>query len=328
MSSHGDKVVDTLISMSLNSRQENLRLVIGKADAGKRLDRAIADWRELSRSTVLRLLDGGGVLRNGSILSRRDKGVVLQVGDVIDLDKGLGEGERPKADALTPIEVLAAGDGWVAFDKPAGMAVRPHTLDEVGTVVNVAAARFPEIVGVGEGGLRSGVVHRLDNDTSGALLIATEQSAWLRLRRAFSEHRMVKIYEALVCGTPPESGQSTMSLRVARHGPAFVEVCGEQSSEQGAYPCSLRWRVVERYGQVATRVEVDLQTGFLHQVRVMMAAMGYPVIGDTLYGRADDPVTSPRQMLHARSLSYNDVQVSSPLPDDYARVMDELRSGR
>ena len=305
----------------------NLQRIIDGNESGMRLDRLIAGWRGLSRAAVLRLLDAGLILYDGKVMGRSDKGLVVASGAVVVLDPRGAEGETIKPDTTLAIEVLAMGAGWIAVNKPAGVPVRPHDLNETGTVLNALVADDPQINGVGEGGLRSGVVHRLDNDTSGVLVIATQPSAWQRLRQDFSEHEIEKRYTALVHGSPKEQGALTLPLRVAQHSPARVAVCEDNEKVSDARACSLAWRVIERLGPSASLVDVDLHTGFLHQVRAMMAHLGWPVIGDRVYGKASTQIDAPRQMLHASSLRIEDQLIAAPLPGDMRQVMKALRDG-
>lgn len=291
---------------------------------GVRLDRAVADWRGLSRAAALRLLDQGAVRCNGRVMSRSHKGDLLRSGDRLSLAWRYEQGEAPLPDPALALDVLARGEGYSVVNKPAGVPVRPHALDETGAVLNAAAARYPQIIGVGEGGLRSGVVHRLDTDTSGALLLATSQAEWDRFREAFSSHRIQKRYVALVQGVPMDAGQSKRALRVTIHRPARVEVKPLGQGGDDARVCSLGWQVVERFGKQASLVEVELHTGFLHQVRVMMSDLGHPVIGDRVYGETED-FGAPRQMLHASSLTFEELAVEAPLPGDMLRLIDALR---
>lgn len=298
--------------------------VASSEDAGQRLDLLIAGWRGLSRRAVLRLLESGALTCNGRTLTRKHKGLEIHAGDELVLDGRYVSGEVPRADESTSVEILATGAGWVGVNKPAGVAVRPHALDELGTALNALVAVHPEVVGVGEGGLRSGVVHRLDTDTSGALVFALNDSAWSQLREAFSNHTIVKRYTALLCGVPAETGEATLPLRVAQHAPAKVEVC-DPSSQQAVRACSLGWRVVEPFEDRASWVEIDLHTGFLHQIRVMMAYLGHAVVGDTVYGSTGPKWGARRQMLHALSLGHGEIDVHAPLPADMQQVIATLR---
>jgi 23S rRNA pseudouridine1911/1915/1917 synthase len=293
---------------------------------GVRIDKALARWRGLSRAAVWRLLDQGAVTCNGRALRRKHKGDPLRVGDRLSIEPGYAQGEAPLPDAIAKQSVIQAGEGWLVIDKPAGVPVRPHALDETGTVINAAVTRHPEMIGVGEGGLRSGVVHRLDTDTSGTLLIATEQSAWEYLRDAFSEHRITKRYLALVVGSPSESGEAQRDLNVASHRPARVEVHDAGTGPSDARVCSLSWNVIERLGDRASLIEVDLHTGFLHQVRAMMNALGHPVIGDRVYGDPSAAIDAPRQMLHAKSLAFEAIHAEAPMPVDMQQVLQSLRA--
>lgn len=294
---------------------------------GVRLDRFVADWRGLSRAAALRLLDRGAVACNGRVQRRANKGDLLSVGDLVTIGQAYADGEVPLADESFSLTVLAEGDGWLVVDKPAGTPVRPHALDEKGTVLNAVVARAPQVVGVGEGGLRSGIVHRLDTDTSGCLIVATQQEAWEKLRDAFSSHRMQKRYLALVHGVPDEAGDVRRDLRVATHQPARVQVEQEGQGGEGSRTCSLAWRVLERFGDRTSLIEVDLHTGFLHQVRAMMNDLAHPVIGDAVYGGGVSSLEAPRQMLHAKSLVYDAIQAEAPMPADLQQVLQSLREG-
>src|SRR5262249_48742973 len=205
---------------------------------------------------------------------------------------------RPEGDLL--LVVLARGRGWLAVDKPPGQPVHPLLREEGGTLLNALVARHPELHGVGEGGLRSGVVHRLDVDTSGVVLFATEEEAWQRLRGAFRAHRVDKLYRALVAGRLAGEGAIEPALSVVRHRPARVAVVGGARTGAVGAPrlAGLRWRSLA-HGRAATLLEVRPRTGFLHQIRATLAHLGHPVCGDPIYGTPGDASGVPRQMLHA-----------------------------
>ena len=298
-------------------------LPIREEDRGQRLDRFLAERLSLSRSQVRRLLARGAVSVGGRSVDEDAKGLNLQPGPSVEVTPfARPEDERALSSANQPLPVLARGSGWLAIDKPAGTPVHPLREDEIGTVLNALVARFPEIHGVGEGGLRSGVVHRLDVDTSGVLLFATEEDAWQRLRGAFREHLVEKSYRALVIGALEGEGSLEVGLVTARHRPARVRVLAEAEIERarGAHIGVLSWRALEVFGSV-TLVEVRPKTGFLHQIRVSLAHLGFPVLGDRSYGPASDPIPVPRQMLHAARVSWGEVEASSPDPDDFRAAL-------
>jgi 23S rRNA pseudouridine1911/1915/1917 synthase len=230
------------------------------------------------------------------------------------------ETAEPLAQPELALRVLARGPGWIAIDKPAGMPVHPLDPAETGTALNFVVARFPEIAGVGEAGLRSGVVHRLDVDTSGALLFATEQGRWEQLRGGFRAHRVEKIYRALVHGHLTGGGELVLHLAVAQHRPARVRVveAGDARSRRTA----MRWSALEQLRD-ATLVEARPATGFLHQIRASFAHLGHPVLGDAAYGAPPSPL-APRHLLHAAYVGYRDVEAESPDAEDFAAALAAL----
>ncbi len=298
-------------------------LPILEEDRGQRLDRFLAEHLRLSRSQVRRLLARGAVSIGGRSVNEAAKGLNLQPGPVVEvIPFARPEDQRAVSAPDQPLRLLASGTGWLAVDKPAGTPVHPLREDETDTVLNALIGRYPEIHGVGEGGLRSGVAHRLDVDTSGVLLFATEEAAWQRLRGAFREHLVEKTYRALVIGALEGEGSLEVGLVTARHRPARVRVVADAELERarGVHIGVLRWRSLEVFGGV-TLVEVKPKTGFLHQIRVSLAHLGFPVLGDRTYGPANDPVAVPRQMLHAAYAGWGEIEASSPDPADFAAAL-------
>lgn len=294
--------------------------------AGLRLDRFLAAELEVSREQARRLLEAGRVQLNGRPVGAAQKGEALAAGEVVTVRGFHPPGEaRAVARPDLPLRVLAAGTGWIAVDKPAGLPVHPLREDERDTVLNAVIARYPTIHGIGEGGLRSGVAHRLDVETSGVLLFATDQAVWERLRALFARHKMAKTYRAIVLGALTRAGSLDLVLRVAQSArPARVEVVGEGPAA-GTRACGLSWRPLTPL-RGATLVEARPVTGFLHQVRVTFAHLGHPLAGDRVYGPgADaDPTGATRHMLHAARLAWDDVVVESPDPEDFAALLARL----
>ncbi len=302
--------------------------------AGTRLDQFLAGALETSRAQVRRLLEASRVRVDGRATSARDKGRGLAAGARIEVT-GFRAAEdqqiipQPSDPNGGPVlSVLARGLGWLAVDKRAGAPVHPLLEDETGTVLNAVVSLFPEVRGVGERGLRSGVVHRLDVDTSGVLLVATEQPSWDRLRDAFRDHRVQKVYRAIVAGTLTEAFEQEVGLVVAQHKPARVKVVAAPPRD-GSVPARGVRLAVQRIRPLealagATLVEIRPRTGFLHQIRATLAALGHPVLGDTVYGDVAD--AAPRHMLHAARVTVDEVDASSPDPDDFSQVLLNLRS--
>jgi 23S rRNA pseudouridine1911/1915/1917 synthase len=298
------------------------RFEISAEEADQRLDVVLARRLALSRGQTRKLLEGGSVSLDGVPVSRSVKGLALVAGARIEVAGFVHPSERqalPDPDA--PLSILAEGPGWLAVDKPAGWPVHPLAPDERGTVLNALVARRPAVQGVGEGGLRSGVLHRLDVDTSGVLLFATEQGVWEELRDAFAGHAAAKTYRALVAGAPPDAGRLDLRLVVAQHRPAFVRV----AKGKGGRGTRMAFRVLERFTPAArpglasaALVEVRLETGFLHQA-------GHPLLGDRLYAPPELAAAAPRQMLHCARIEIGDVVAESPDPPDLAAAVRALR---
>ena len=295
-----------------------------------RLDAFLAHRLAIGRTQIKRLLERGAARLDGRRVGWKDKGLFLCPGQLISIKSFHPPRETPVLPQLElPLTILDHGDGWVAVDKPTGMPVHPLRPDEEDTVLNALIARYPQIQGIGEAGLRSGVVHRLDVDTSGVLLFATTHPMWQTLRRAFAQHATRKIYRAIVRGELHDQANEVMDLVVSRHRPAKVRVVSleDHPKPPSTRRCDLTWRAIENFDSRATLIEVNLGTGFLHQIRAMMSALGHPLLGDALYGEpSSDPLPVPRQMLHASHLQAGSIPVDSPDPADFARALAHLRA--
>ncbi len=285
----------------------------------------LAEQLALSRAQVRRLLARAAVSLDGRPAGESDKGRLLSEGQALSVEPFTRPGdERPEPEPGSAFCVLAEGPGWLALDKPPGTGVHPLREGERGTLLGAVAARHPEIAGVGEGGLRSGVVHRLDVDTSGVLLFATREESWQRLRAAFAQHRVEKRYRAVVQGHPRD-GEVELPLAVARHRPARVAVQPPGTPARSARLARTAWRTLEEFPGAAL-VELRPVSGFLHQIRVTLAHLGHPVLGDRVYAEAAVASAAPRQLLHAAELRFEEVEAASPDPADFRAAQDALRA--
>lgn len=321
----------------MSEREPETELEVRAHEAGARLDVWLAESLGSSRAEARRLLARGAVERGGRAVGPAAKGSRLAAGERVRVRSWTPPAaRRPVPEPEAALHVLAEGPGWVAVEKPPGVPVHPLAPGEGGTVLNALVARRPEVLGVGEGGLRSGVVHRLDVETSGALVFATEARRFERLRRAFRRHRMRKRYRALVAGALSGEGELALELAVARHRPARVRVVPPGDPDRGRRTrrTTLAWRALEVLPG-ATLVEVRPATGFLHQIRVSLAHLGHPVLGDAAYGGAplaslgaalppDLPV--PRLLLHAAGVAGAGVSAESPDPPDLVGALEHLRA--
>lgn len=305
---------------------------VSSEHAGVRLDVYLAECLAVSRAQVRRLLLDGLVNVDERPARGKDKGRALTVGTVVSVAEfRRSEDQRIEPDASTDsnravLGVLANGPGWLALDKCAGAPVHPLREGERGSVLNYVVSLHPEVHGVGEGGLRSGVVHRLDVETSGVLLVATEQRTWERLRGAFREHRVDKTYRALVAGNVREPIEQEVGLYVAQHRPAKVRVTDvpDEAEPAGVRIAIQQVRPLEQFPN-ACLVEIRPRTGFLHQIRATLAHLGHPVLGDKIYASDLVREMAPRHQLHAARVSVDEIEATSPDPSDFSNLMERLR---
>jgi len=279
------------------------RFEIAPADAGARLDHVVAHALGVSRGFARRLVEAERVLLGGRPAS---KGTALRAGEEVVVLSFARPEEPPEPSPDLALAVVARQGGWVAIDKPAGQPVHPLAHAERDTALNALLARFPEAAGVGEGGLRSGVVHRLDPGTSGVLVFALDEGAWQSARAAFRAGRVQKRYRARVHGH--FAGEREVELQLESRG-AHVRVVAA-----GGRRALSRIRAL-RHGADTSDVEIEMRTGVRHQIRATLAHLGFPVVGDALYGSTTALV---RHLLHAESIAWDDFAAAAPLPDDLA----------
>ncbi len=303
----------------MSAEAKTFRFVVrGKSD---RLDRYLAaHLSDYSRSEIQRWIKEGMVLVNGH---RAKAGMSLREGDVIS-----GVIPRPSATELTPedipLVILYEDEDVLAIDKPAGMVVHPAAGHSRGTLVNAILYHFPRLEGVGEGG-RPGIVHRLDKDTSGIILVAKNARAHRHLQSQFRQRTIEKTYLALLHGhiTPKEGLIDAPIGRDPRHRKRMAVVPSERGRE-----AQTEYAVVAFYGMTSL-VKAHPRTGRTHQIRVHFASVGYPIVGDVVYGRRD-VYKLGRHFLHAHRLRFRRpsdermIELISPLPEALQDLLDLL----
>ena len=288
---------------------------------GERLDKVIpAHAPDLSRAVVQRLIKAGQVTVNGRPSKPSYR---AQEGDAIVV-RVPAELPEPVVPEDIPLDVIYEDDALLVVNKPAGMVVHPALGHASGTLVNAVLAYCPEVADVG-GLERAGIVHRLDKDTSGLILIARDEATRAALQRQFKRRQVAKIYLALVEGQIyPREGIIEAPVgrdKRQRKRMAVVRRGREARTE---------YRAIE-YFVDHTLLEVRPTTGRTHQVRVHLAWLGYPIVGDTVYGRRRQRLLRNRHFLHAARLRFShpttgeEVQFKAPLPPKLAAVLKRLR---
>ena len=307
---------------------ETHRITVGPALRGERLDRAIASsLPELSRSRVQALVEAGRVQVDGK---PGRASLRLRGGETLSVTVPPPEPAIPEAEDL-PLSVLHEDRDLLVLDKPAGLVVHPAAGHARGTLVNALLHHVSGLSGVG-GVLRPGIVHRLDKETSGCLVVAKNDTALQALQRAFQHRTVEKTYLALVHGQPPATGRlDTLHSRHPRDRKRFT------GRTKTGKPAVTTWRLRSRLHGAAL-LEVGLETGRTHQIRVHLSEMGHPLLGDALYGgtrKGDARVKAVqarlgRQALHAWKLAFPHprtgrvVRCEAPIPTDLRAALESL----
>lgn len=298
------------------------RLVVRKAN---RLDKSIAVLLpDASRSAAQRWIESGAVRVNGGL--RHTASDSVAPGDVIDIDAPDTAPSAPQAEAL-PLAVLYEDADVVAIDKAAGMVVHPGAGNAAGTLVNAMLAHAPEVADVGDEA-RPGIVHRLDKETSGVLLVAKTDAAYRALQEQFKRREIRKTYLA-VCVGEVQPPRGVIDKPIARD-PSNRQRMAVLSGGREAVTEFVATERIVIDGRTYTLVRAHPHTGRTHQLRVHLASIGFPIVGDLLYGAGRDPLSrriAPRHLLHASEIRFRlpatgaEMALYAPLPDDMRAVL-------
>lgn len=290
--------------------------------AGERLDAFLARTVEgLSRSGAQKLLEDGCVLRCGKPGKKNDK---LNIGDEISVTIP----EPKQVDIVAkeiPLDIVYEDEDVLVINKPKGLVVHPAAGHQDDTLVNgLLYAMGDDLSGI-NGELRPGIVHRIDKDTSGLLAVAKNDLAHTVLASQLKDHTMARTYEAIVCGSFREDS-GTVDAPIGRHPSDRKKMTVTQRNSRNAVT---HWEVVKRY-RGYTHVRCRLETGRTHQIRVHMAHIGHPILGDVVYGHKKPELGQSSQCLHAGLLCFRHprdgrpVMVMAPLPDYFQEVLEKL----
>jgi len=303
-----------------------LRFVVGEAEAGQRLDRALSDLAGVPRAQVRRWIDEGRVrLAGASVRAAR----LVGEGDEIDAEPPEAVASTALAEPI-PLVVLHEDADVVVVDKPPGLVVHPAPGHASGTLVNALLHHCRDLSGIG-GVLRPGIVHRLDRGTSGVMVAAKNDGAHAALARQFHDHTIERVYRALVVGMPG-SDEGLIDRPIGRHPRDRKKMSVRTRSGR---PARTRWRVLRRLrASGLSWIEVQPETGRTHQIRVHLASAGLPLVGDPTYGRARRRAPKlERPALHAALLGFDHprggarVRFEAETPPDLAGLLARLEKG-
>ena len=290
---------------------------------GERLDAFLSRSAEgLSRSAAQKLIADGNVRLNGSPARKNDR---LRVGDSVELTIPEPR-EVDIAPKQMPLDIVYEDEDVAVINKPKGLVVHPAAGHQDDTLVNGLLYAMGDSLSGINGELRPGIVHRIDKDTSGLLAIAKNDLAHTVLASQLKDHSMARTYEAIVCGSFREDS-GTVDAPIGRHPTDRKKMCVTQRNSKNAVT---HWEVVERF-RGYTHIRCRLETGRTHQIRVHMAYIGHPILGDTVYGHKKPELGQDSQCLHAGALCFRHprdgrpVMVFAPLPDYFQSVLDKLR---
>jgi len=289
---------------------------------GERLDAFLARTCEgMTRSAAQRLLEDGCVTRNGKPGKKNDK---LNTGDEISV-------EIPEAKPVDivakdiPLEIVYEDEDVLVINKPKGLVVHPAAGHEDDTLVNgLLHSHAGKLSGI-NGELRPGIVHRIDKDTSGLLAVAKNDLAHTVLASQLKDHSMARTYEAIVCGNV-KNDTGTVDAPIGRHPTDRKKMCVTERNGRNAVT---HYEVIARY-RGYTHIRCRLETGRTHQIRVHMAHIGHPILGDTVYGRKKPELGQDSQCLHAGILCFahprdgHPVVVMADLPEYFKNVLKKL----
>ena len=312
-----------------------LILTVDADSAGKRIDAFIAERSDLTRSAASRLIESGEVTLQGAENKALAKNYKLRSGDVLVINPPEPEPCEAEPENI-PIDIIYEDDDIIVVNKAEGMVVHPAPGNPNGTLVNALLYHCEgQLSGIG-GVIRPGIVHRIDKDTGGLLVVAKNDEAHLFLAEEIKHHRVERIYHAIARGNFKEDS-GTVDAPIGRHPVDRKRMAVIRSDEYKSREAITHWQVLERFGQF-THIECRLETGRTHQIRVHMASLGHALMGDEVYGGGASPFEHRHkahicgQCLFAAKLilthprTKEKMEFSAPLPDNFEKLLTILRA--
>jgi 23S rRNA pseudouridine1911/1915/1917 synthase len=290
--------------------------------AGVRIDRVVSLIADVSRNAAAMLIEAGGVSVDGSVVSSGKEKMIEGQSIVIDVAQAKGP-ELPAADTTKAMDVVYVDDDVIVVNKEAGVVVHPGAGNQSGTMVNFLLAGYPDIAGVGDP-MRPGLVHRLDAGTTGLIVVARTEQAYESLVEQLSSRSVTRVYSVLVWGNPISlNGVIDAPIGRDQRDPTRMAVVVDGRASRTHYAVQQSFHEPKD----AALVECRLETGRTHQIRVHLASIGHPVVGDATYGGVRAGLRAGRPMLHAKELAFDHPRTgerrtfTTPTPQDFSALL-------
>lgn len=309
-----------------------MEFTVSEGQGGERLDVFLSAAADASRSAAAKWIEDGSALLNGKKVSKKMR---VETGDTVSLTLPEAEPSEALPESIA-LDIVYEDEDLLVVNKPSGMVVHPAAGNPTGTLVNALLYHCGDsLSGIG-GVLRPGIVHRIDKDTSGLLVVAKNDGAHRALAAQLEDHSLYREYHALVSGGM-RTDEGTVSLPIGRHPVDRKRMAVIRDGTHSAKEAVTHYTVLARYGAVSY-LKLRLETGRTHQIRVHMAALGHPLLGDTVYGGGNTPFEKKHarlfdgQALHAKRISFvhprtgERMSFETPLPENFAELLKILEN--
>lgn len=309
------------------------KIIVGAENIGKRIDKFLAEEFFLySRGEISEKIKVGEVLLNGKTVKPSYK---LAEGDKIEIENFSNEEKKLLPDQKIELEIIFENKEFLIINKPAGLQVHPGNSRQTSTLASALLVKYPEIVDVHDGGvdayLRPGIVHRLDKDTSGVMVIAKKLDTFKQLKKIFKDREIEKKYLAIVDGIV-DNKNGIIEKPLARSAGFSKQLIARANTRTKIREAVTNYEVLRQYEKFAL-LEVVPKTGRMHQIRVHLASIGHPIVGDVVYGKnlqlKNSNLKVKRQLLHAKKLAFdldgNSYDFEAEIPKDFEYFLNGIK---